>query len=224
MGMFITVEGLDGSGKTTVAERLADELERRGHEVVLTREPGGTPIGERIRTVLLGSSADAMRAETEALLFAAARAQHVAEVIQPALERGAVVICDRFVDSSLAYQWGGRGLDLDTLHDVQRLATAGLQPDLTVLLDVPVEAALRRRLADPGHLNRLDREVSEFHGRVRDAYHSLVAADPLRWRVIDADRELDDVWADVSDLVSSIDLVDARHSAGKAREKGEEGS
>ena len=219
MGTFITVEGLDGSGKTTVAERLADELERRGHEVVLTREPGGTPIGERIRTVLLESSSDAMRAETEALLFAAARAQHVAEVIQPALERGAVVVCDRFVDSSVAYQWGGRGLDLDTLRDVQRLATAGLQPDLTVLLEVPVEAAMRRRLADPGQLNRLDREVTEFHGRVRDAYHSLAAADPLRWRVIDADRDLEDVWADVLGSMSSTDLFDGRRSAGKAREK-----
>ena len=223
-GAFITIEGLDGSGKTTVAERLADELRRCAHEVVLTREPGGTPIAESIRKVLLEAGSDTMRAETEALLFAASRAHHVADVIRPALARGTAVVCDRFVDSSLAYKWGGRGLDLDALRDVQRFATAGLQPDVTLLLDLPVEAALRRRMADSGQVNRMDREVAAFHQRVRDAYRTLAAADPVRWRVIDADRAANDVWSAVLAAILTANVLDGRCPDGNSRSHGEEGS
>jgi dTMP kinase len=205
-GYFISLEGLDGSGKTSIGERLASTLRALGRETLLTREPGGTAIGEQIRAVLLGSDSDVMCAETEALLFAASRAQHVAEVIQPALARGAVVISDRFIDSSLAYQWGGRGLALDAVVGAQALATGGMQPDLTLLLDLPVHIAMQRRKEGAGEPNRLDREAVQFHTRVRDAYHSLAAADPARWRVIDVDRPRDEVWIDVWTTVEPLVL------------------
>lgn len=164
---------------------------------LLTREPGGTAIGEQIRVVLLGQASSSMLPATEMLLFAAARAQHVGEVIRPALAQGFIVVTDRFSDSSLAYQWGARGLSKRDVSLTQELATDGLEPDLKILLDLPVDMALRRRMSNSNDVNRLDREEIEFHARVRDAYHSLVAADPARWRVINADRAEDDVWADV---------------------------
>jgi dTMP kinase len=213
-GFFISLEGLDGSGKTSIGERLANTLQALGRETLLTREPGGTAIGEQIRAVLLGSDSHVMRAETEALLFAASRAQHVAEVIQPALARGAVVISDRYTDSSLAYQWGGRGLALDAVVGAQALATGGMQPDLTLLLDLPVPIAMQRKKEDAGEANRLDREAVQFHTRVRDAYHSLAAADPARWRVIDADRPRDEVWSDVWATVEPLVLPSAGQPPG----------
>lgn len=196
-GIFIALEGIDGSGKSTIAARLVSALQQSGKRAILTREPGGTAIGEQIRTVLFGQASSSMLPATEMLLFAASRAQHVGEVIRPALAVGFVVITDRFSDSSLAYQWGARGLAKRDVSLAQKLATGGLEPDLKILLELPVETALRRRMADSGGVNRLDREAVQFHTRVRDAYHTLVAADPTRWRVINADRGEEDVWTDV---------------------------
>ncbi|MGH2613650.1 MAG: dTMP kinase [Thermomicrobiales bacterium] len=206
------LEGTEGSGKTTIAERLVGAYRALGRDAIVTREPGGTAIGEMIREVLFAPASLTMRAETEALLFAAARAQHVAEVIRPALDRGGVVISDRFTDSSLAYQWGGRGLPRDLVDAAQRFATDGLDPDLKLLLDVPVEIGLRRRLRKQADANRLDHESREFHARVRDAYHSLVEANPKRWRIIDASRPRDDVWQDVWSAIVGADPFMAHES------------
>jgi dTMP kinase len=220
-GVFVAIEGPDGSGKTTVANRLAAALRAAGADVVFTREPGGTALGERIRDLLLNSDGDAMAAETEALLFAAARAQHVREVIRPALARGAVVVSDRFIDSSLAYQAGGRGLPLEAVLAAQTLATGGLEPDLKILLDVPAEVALRRRLADASQANRLDREGIEFYQRVHRAYHSLVVADSDRWRVVDATRAPEQVWQDVWQAVTNFGLLAPERMASADGAKGQ---
>jgi dTMP kinase len=206
-GAFIALEGIDGSGKSTIAERLVAALRQAGMRAILTREPGGTAIGEQIRVVLLGHASSSMLPATEMLLFAAARAQHVGEVIRPALAQGFIVVTDRFTDSSLAYQWGARGLPKRDVILTQELATDGLEPDLKVLLDLPVDVALRRRMSNSNDVNRLDREEIQFHTRVRDAYHSLAAADPARWRVVNAYRAEDDVWADVWHTVVSHGLL-----------------
>lgn len=185
-GAFIVLEGPEGAGKSTVARSLVSRLRERGGEVVPTREPGGTEIGERIRGLVLAADARAMLPATEALLYAAARAQHVGEVIRPALARGAVVVCDRFVDSSLAYQAGGRGVPLNEVRAIQRLALDGLEPHLRILLDLPVAEGLARRFGSDDVPNRLDLADVTFHERVRAAYHDLVRADPEAWVVIDA--------------------------------------
>lgn len=209
MGAFIALEGIDGSGKTTVAKRLACAARDAGHGVILTREPGGTTIGEEIRGMLLaaGASGTSMAPATEALLFAASRAQLVTDVIRPALADGVVVIIDRFVDSSLAYQWGGRGLERDDIEATQQLATGGVRPDLKLLFDLPVKQSLQRRMADEKHINRLDVETIEFHERVRAAYHTLALEDDRRWRVIDASRPLNDVWRDVVCAVNQANIL-----------------
>jgi dTMP kinase len=207
--MLIALEGIDGSGKSTVAERLVAALQQEGTKAILTREPGGTAIGEQIRMVLLGDESMSMLPVTEMLLFAAARAQLVGEVIKPALAQGLVVVTDRFSDSSLAYQWGARGLAKRDVSLIQELATGGLEPDLKILLDLPVDTALGRRMATVHDVNRLDREQVQFRTRVRDAYHSLVAEDPARWRVVNADRSEDDVWRDVWGTVVSEGLLAA---------------
>jgi dTMP kinase len=207
--MLIALEGIDGSGKSTVAERLVAALQQEGTKAILTREPGGTAIGEQIRMVLLGEESMSMLPVTEMLLFAAARAQLVGEVIKPALAQGLVVVTDRFSDSSLAYQWGARGLAKRDVSLIQELATGGLEPDLKILLDLPVDTALGRRMATVHDVNRLDREQVQFRTRVRDAYHSLVAEDPARWRVVNADRSEDDVWRDVWGTVVSDGLLAA---------------
>jgi dTMP kinase len=186
-------------------------MRESGANVILSREPGGTAIGEQIREILLQQGSSPMLPTTEMLLFAAARAQHVGEVIRPALDQGLIVVTDRFGDSSLAYQWGARGLERRTVDLALELATDGLKPDLKILLDLPVETALRRRMANSNEINRLDRESIVFHTRVRDAYHSLVAADPARWSVVDADRATDDVSADVWRAVVSHGLVANDH-------------
>jgi dTMP kinase len=207
-GAFIVLEGPEGAGKTTQARLLAERLRQRFPEVVVTREPGGTAAGERIRAILLDQFDCAILPETEAFLYAAARAQHVVEVIRPALERGAAVVCDRFVDSSLAYQSGGRGLDLAEVQAIQRMAVRGVEPDLRVLLDLPVEEGLRRRLDSAAEVNRLDLAGVEFHERVRGCYHQLVAAAPDRWVVIDASRDPDavatDLWQAVDDRLNLL--------------------
>jgi dTMP kinase len=206
-GALIALEGIDGSGKSTIAKRLVEKLRESGTSVILSREPGGTAIGEQIREILLQQESLSMLPTTEMLLFAAARAQHVGELVRPALAEGLTVVADRFVDSSLAYQWGGRGLEKRAVDLAIELATDGLEPDLRILLDLPVESALRRRMADWNETNRMDRESIMFHGRVRDAYHSLVAADPARWSVVDANRAVDDVSAAVWRVVVSRGLV-----------------
>lgn len=185
-GLFIVFEGPEGAGKSTQAGLLADALQARGVSVLLTREPGGTAIGEQLRRVLLDPNSCAMLAETEALLYAAARAQHVGEVLRPALGQGLVVVCDRFVDSSLAYQGGGRGLPMRPLKQIQQLATQGLAPDLRFLLDLPVPLGLSRRFAESAVVNRLDRADRSFHERVREEYLRLARADPAMWAVVDA--------------------------------------
>jgi dTMP kinase len=196
-GLFIALEGVDGSGKSTIAKRLVQALQEAGRRAILTREPGGTTTGEQIRTVLLGQESSAILPTTEMLLFAAARAQLVGEVIEPALRDGLIVVADRFTDSSLAYQWGARGLEKEAVVQAQKLATGGLEPDLKILLDLPIEAAVQRRMSDTHEVNRLDREVVQFHSRVREAYHSLVEADPARWRVVDASCVESEVWREV---------------------------
>jgi dTMP kinase len=192
-GLFVTIEGIDRSGKTTQARRLVDAL---GDEAVLVREPGGTPAGERIRD-LLKDPAVTLSGRTEALLFAAARAELVEAVIRPALEDGRVVVSDRYLDSSLAYQGHARGLGEDEVRRLNEWATAGLQPDLTVLLRIdPDEAAARAGAAD-----RFEDEGLGLQRRVADAYEQLAAAAPERWHAIDATRGEDEVHADVLALV-----------------------
>lgn len=186
MGLFITFEGPEGGGKSTQIRRLAAHLSDRSCDVVVTREPGGTPLGESVRELLLGTRHSAMLPETEALLNSAARAQHVAEVIRPALELGKIVLCDRYVDSTLAYQGAGRGLDVDYLSKLQSFATRDLWPDLTILLDVPVEVGMARRVESGEPLNRFDADSRAFHERVRTFFLDTASADPVRWRLVDA--------------------------------------
>ncbi|HTK45132.1 MAG TPA: dTMP kinase [Patescibacteria group bacterium] len=198
-GRFITLEGSEGAGKTLQAERLADALRERGQHVRLTREPGGTRLGEAIRSIVLarGKDGDAgINARADALLFNAARAQLVAEVIEPALAAGETIVCARFSDSTLAYQGYGSGLPIDELRAIGAVATAGLRPDLTILLDVPPEVGLARKAADAR--NRFEASFDlEFHRRVRAGFLELARQEPDRWRVIDAARDPDAVFADV---------------------------
>lgn len=193
VGLFIVFEGPEGSGKSTQARRLEDSLRGTGVEVIRTREPGGTTIGEQVRSLLLDPERTDMLPLTEALLYAASRAQLVGEVIEPALRRGAIVISDRFVDSSLAYQVGGRGLPAAEVTTLQRIATGGLAPHLRILLDLPVTVGLARRYRAASEVNRLDAAERDFHDRVAAFYHRLVAANPEAWLRLDAERPLDDL-------------------------------
>jgi dTMP kinase len=188
---FITFEGMEGCGKSTQAKLLARAI---GPDAVLTQEPGGTAIGRAIRQLLLDPANRAMSAEAEVLLFFADRAQHVAEVIRPALAAGKIVISTRYVDTSLAYQGYGRGLDLDRIRSVAVLATGGLRPDLTLFFDLPLEIGLARVVRRGGR-DRLESEVREFHERVRNGYLELAAAEPDRWIRIDASGSEADVEA-----------------------------
>jgi len=185
--MFITLEGTEGCGKTTQVTPLAEFLRQQGWDVLTTREPGGTPIGEQIRAVLHNLENTEMHARTEILLFQAARAQHVEQVIRPQLARRGLVICDRFADSTLAYQGYGRQQPLEPLRALVDYATGGLKPDLTLLLDLDVEVGLLRR-ARGGEWNRLDALEVAFYQRVRHGYSELVSAEPERWVVVDASR------------------------------------
>ena len=194
-GLFVSFEGTDGCGKTTQMKRAADWLRTRGYEVVSTREPGGCPISERIREIILDVGSAGMTAECEALLYAAARAQHVSEVIKPAVKRGAIVLCDRFLDSSLVYQGVGRGLGMGEVRALNRLGVAGCAPDLTLFYDISPERAMMRRRA-ASEPDRLELEKSEFFEAVYGAYKALAAEDPERIAVIDADRPIDAVETD----------------------------
>ncbi len=193
--MFITFEGPDGSGKTTQARLFVEYLEASGRTVLLTREPGGTAISEQIREVILSKRNLTMHSATEALLFSAARAQIVAELIRPALAAGKIVVCDRYADSTLAYQGYGLGLDLEALRAITQFATGGLVPDLTFYVDVPVEVGLMRR--HRGETNRLDQKAAEYHARVRDGFLALVRAEPQRWVVVDGTPSVEIVQREI---------------------------
>jgi dTMP kinase len=186
--MFITLEGPEGSGKTSQLPELAGFLRHQGYDVVLTREPGGTPVGDQIRDVLMNLENITITPRTEILLFLAARAQHVDSLIRPALAAGKIVLCDRFGDSTLAYQGYGHETDLATLRMLLDFATDGLSPDLTLLLDIPVEVGLERKQTHQEEWNRLDAYAVAFHKRVRKGYRALAAAAPERWVCIDASQ------------------------------------
>ena len=195
--MFITFEGPEGSGKSTQIALLSGWLRGRDQAVLTTREPGGTAIGDRVRAILLDHAASEMSPEAEVLLFSAARAQHVNEVIRPHLESGGVVLCDRFADSTLAYQGYGHRLPLDTLATVTAFATGGLRPDLVAYLDIDVQAGLRRKQQhakdDAGQWNRMEAQALAFHQRVRAGYLEMAAKDSVRWLVVDASQGVEDV-------------------------------
>lgn len=197
-GLFVTFEGGEGSGKSTQLMRLADRLRAVGIQPLVTREPGGTPLAEGVRALLLDPRGTPGPV-AEALLMEAARADLVSRVIRPALEDGGVVLCDRYDDSTLAYQGGGRGLDHAMLLEWNRVATGGLKPDLTLLYDLDPDVGLSRRAVAPGEMNRLDQEPSGFHTRVRARFLELAAAEPERFVVLDAGLPADDLekaaWA-----------------------------
>ena len=191
--MFITLEGPEGSGKTSQLPALAHYLRDAGYEVLVTREPGGTAVGDQIREVLMSLKNVAIVPRTEILLFLAARAQHVDSLIRPALEAGKLVLCDRFSDSTLAYQGYGHKTDLETLRSLLNFSTGGLIPDLTLLLDLPVEIGFERKRDNSAEWNRLDAYDQAFHQRVRHGYLDLAAAEPERWIIIDATKSKNEV-------------------------------
>ena len=190
-GLFITLEGGDGAGKSTQIRNIKEYFETKGYSCVITREPGGTAIGEKLRDILLYSSGKEMDPITEMLIFAAQRAQHVAEFVKPALERGDIVICDRYVDSSIAYQGYGRELG-EKVAIVNGYATTGLKPDITFWMDLDPEQG-RARVARAGELDRLEQEQLDFHYRLYDGYRALAEAEPERIKRIDASRSIDEI-------------------------------
>ena len=202
MSKFITFEGGEGSGKSTVMKDVAARLTKEGYKLVLTREPGGTPIAEEIRNVILDKDNTKMDPRTEALLYAASRRQHLVEKIWPALERGEIVLCDRYLDSSLAYQGGARGLGVDKVLSINMFATEGEYPDLTLLFDLEPEEGLKRIEKNKGReVNRLDLEKLEFHKKVRDNFHALAKKYSTRYVVIDASKPLNEVEDEVYKII-----------------------
>jgi len=197
---FITLEGMDGAGKSTHIPRIIEMLEARGREVVSTREPGGTPLGERLRELLLH---EAMDAETETLLMFAARREHIAHVIAPALERGAYVLSDRFTDATFAYQSGAKGVPADKVGELEQWVQGDLQPDITLLFDVPVEISIAR-LAGARSPDKFERESADFFTKIRNAYLERARQNPQRFRIIDASKSLEEVAKTVEDIVATI--------------------
>jgi dTMP kinase len=210
-GLFITFEGLDGSGKTTQIERAAQRLRRHGCKVLVAREPGGTRVGDAIREILLSSRTIGLDPRTEVLLYFASRAQNVSEVILPALKKGYVVLCDRFTDSSRAYQGQGRQLGADAIEALDRIACQGLTPDRTVLIDIAqrhgVQRARKRNTSAKRDESRMEREGARFFARVRRAFLAIAKADPRRVRVVNGNRSVeeihDEIWNDLWDLIHS---------------------
>lgn len=211
-GLFITLEGPEGAGKSTNRDYLAERLRSRAVDVVLTREPGGTPLSERIRELLLATSDEPMHADTELLLVFAARAQHLANVIRPALARGAVVLCDRFTDATYAYQGAGRGLSVERIATLENFVQGDLRPDLTLVFDLPVEIGLARAAAR-GRLDRFEQEGRGFFEAVRSAYLARAAAAPDRYRLVQAALPLDQVQAALDRLLPELlkRLADCQH-------------
>ena len=202
-GVFITFEGGDGAGKTTQIDKLRGWLERQGHTVVVTREPGGTDIGVELRNIVLHHRGF-LAPRAEALLYAADRAHHIHTVVRPALERGDVVVQDRYFDSSVAYQGAGRVLSETEVRDLSLWATEHLMPQLTVVLDIPADVARARREGDNRVLDRLEAEADDCHERVREAYHRLADAEPERFLMIDGERPADDIHAEVVSRVQAL--------------------
>lgn len=199
-GLFITLEGMDGAGKSTHIPTIMQLLAGRGREVVSTREPGGTPLGETLRELLLHQE---MHVETESLLMFAARAEHLQQVILPALQRDAIVLSDRFTDASYAYQCGARGLPLQKMQQLEQWVQGSLQPDVTLLFDVPVEVSLQR-LAGARTPDKFEAQGAEFFARLREQYLARAAQYPQRFRVIDANRSLEEVKKSVEEIISSL--------------------
>lgn len=202
-GLFITLEGPEGAGKSTNRDFLAERLRGHGIDVLLTREPGGTPLAERIRELLLAPSDEAMAVDTELLLMFAARAQHIAGVIRPALARGQVVLCDRFTDATYAYQGGGRGLPVERIALLEDFVQGELRPDLTLVFDLPVDVGLSRAAAR-GRLDRFEQEGRSFFEAVRQTYLQRAAAAPERYRVLDAAAPLADVQQTLEALLPEL--------------------
>lgn len=204
-GIFITIEGPDGSGKTTIIQMLAENLMKEGFEVMATREPGGIEIAEQIRKVILDTDNTAMDPRTEALLYAAARRQHLAEKVKPALEKGKIILCDRFVDSSLAYQGHARGLGIDEVYSINEFAIENMMPQLTLYFDVSPEVGLERINKNKGReVNRLDLENLEFHQKVREGYMILAERFPERIVKVDASKQLDAVYEEAEAKIKNL--------------------
>ena len=200
--MFITIEGPEGSGKSTATETVINKLRELGYDVVKTREPGGTPISEQIRNVILDKENKTMDGRTEALLYAAARRQHLVEKVWPAVKEGKIVVCDRYIDSSLAYQGGARGLGIDNIININMFATDNTWPDLTLLFDIPPEIGLERISANKNReVNRLDLETLEFHKNVRQTFLDLAKRYPERFVIIDASKGREEVAQDALDAI-----------------------
>jgi len=199
-GKFITIEGIEGVGKTTNINFIRQQLEAAGRDVVLTREPGGTPLGEAIRGLLLDSAYTGMDSTCELQLMFAARAEHLAKLVWPALEKGQWVLCDRFTDATYAYQGGGRGIDSGVISRLEELVQGDFRPDITLLLDVPVAVGLARA-SERGRLDRFEQEKVEFFERVRNAYLEMAQRSPDRYRVVDASLPLDDVQKQIAAML-----------------------
>ncbi|OCT13223.1 dTMP kinase [Paenibacillus pectinilyticus] len=210
-GIFITFEGPDGAGKTTQLKKVAQELQKLGHDVLVTREPGGTGISDKIRSIILDPANEEMVDQAEVLLYAASRAQHVHELILPALQAGRIVLCDRFIDASVAYQSYGLGVDIEMVKSISKFASSGLQATRTYIMDVPVEVSLERLNQRAGtgdstqQLDRIEQKNVAYHSRVRAGFHQIAADHPERVLVIDANRSVDqiaeDIWQDCQQLL-----------------------
>lgn len=210
-GIFITFEGPDGAGKTTQLKKVAQELQKLGHDVLVTREPGGTAISDKIRAIILDPVNAEMVDQAEVLLYAASRAQHVHELILPALKAGRIVLCDRFIDASVAYQSYGLGVDIEMVKSISKYASSGLQATRTYIMDVPVEVSLERLNQRAGateftqQLDRIEQKNVDYHSRVRAGFHQIAADDPDRVLIIDANRSVEqiaaDIWLDCKQLL-----------------------